>query len=123
MSASEVRLGKNEMASATPGRNRTFNLPDVVTDRLDALLQVMEDQGFRAERTDLVAALICEAEPNGPELQRIVQDYRTMRVRQVVLGADPESTTVVVKPAGPGPRKRFAWRAKTQSPGGQEPQV
>jgi len=101
-----THLSGDQVARQTPSRNRTFWLPDVVLDRLDDLVQVMEDEGFTARRADLVAALICQATDQADTLQRMVQAYRQARVREVSLREPDESNAVEIRPARPGPRRR-----------------
>ncbi|MDN5767832.1 MAG: hypothetical protein L0H96_19330 [Humibacillus sp.] len=107
MSSTDVTwLDASDVAYATHGRNRTYLIPDVVSDRLDELLQIMGAGGFRAERADLVGALIFGAPSEADDLQRLVQSYRTATVQQVSLQDPTKSGRVKVQPAVQGPRKR-----------------
>lgn len=107
MSSTDVTwLAASDVAYETHGRNRTYLIPDVVSDRLDELLQIMGAGGFRAERADLVGALIFGAPTKADDLQRLVQSYRTATVQQVSLHEPSRSGTVKVQPASQGPRRR-----------------
>lgn len=89
----------------TASRNRTFMLPDVVSERLDALVKQLEDSGTRVTRADLVAALLLAASTDAEELDRLVRAYRKAVVADAYVG-DRQGPGLRLRAAQPGPRPR-----------------
>jgi hypothetical protein len=60
--------------------------PVPVDARLNALIELAEDEGESLSRSDLVAALVCAAPASGAELAKLVKSYRTKRARDIAIG-------------------------------------
>jgi hypothetical protein len=58
-----------------PGQPRQFLLPSVIDDHLERLLQAARDEGNRASRSDIVAALIWHAPTDGDAIGVIIRSY------------------------------------------------
>ncbi len=102
--SSERRIDAGRRVSGTERRAATFQLPDAVSRRLDDLAKLVDDEGGRTSRQELVAALISTAAADGPALIDTLRSYRTMSVREVTIGAQRDEV-VVVQRYGPGPRR------------------
>lgn len=98
-------LGWDEIAIRTPSRNRTFMLPDVVSERLDALLEHLDAAGVRANRAELVGLLLLDTEPDAQHLETLLRRYRLASVADVHLG-DRQGEGLELHPTAPGPRPR-----------------
>jgi hypothetical protein len=88
-----------------PARQVTFALPDLVSDRLDALVDVLngeEGQEGRIYRQDIVAALIGMSKEGLAELSALIKDYRNLKNRQAVVGAP--SNVIELRSVSPGRR-------------------
>lgn len=91
----------------TTSRNRTFMLPDVISERLDSLVQQLEVAGIRVTRAEIVGALILAASTDTDEIGRLVRAYKQASVADVYLGA-PEGPGLRLETTQPGPRPRRA---------------
>jgi hypothetical protein len=60
--------------------------PVPVDARLNALIELAEDEGESLTRSDLVAAPVCAAPASGAELAKLVKSYRTKRARDITIG-------------------------------------
>lgn len=86
-------------------RNRTFMLPDVLSERLDALVRLLDDSGFRVTRAEIVGALLFAAEPDADEMDRLVRSFKQATVDAAYLG-ERQGPGLQLGPTHPGPRKR-----------------
>lgn len=88
----------------TPTRNRTFNLPDLVSELVDDLVRQLTSEGFSASRSDVVAALIVQA--RGTETAQLEQAIRGYRLADAasVAAHRVEHGEVELRPLGHGPR-------------------
>jgi hypothetical protein len=75
--------------------------PVPVDARLNALMELAEDEGESLTRSDLVAALVCAAPASGAELAKLVKSYRIQRVRDISIG---EAEVVPLPVRRPGRR-------------------
>lgn len=82
-------------------------LPDVVSERLDALVQQLEVAGIRVTRAEIVGALLLAAPTDTDEVDRLVRDYKQAPVADVYLGT-PEGSGLRLGTTQPGPRPRRA---------------
>jgi hypothetical protein len=81
-------------------------LSDPLSARLDALVDLVEDNGERTNRKEMVAALILGAAADGVVLAGLVRRYRTAAARDTLIDPDPSVAVLVFSPRAPGPRKR-----------------
>lgn len=85
-------------------RNRTFNIPDVVSQALDSIVEDLGAHGYRAGRSDVIAALIVGCLRKQPEdNERLVRSYLKTTVRDA-LGLAEDRDYVSVRTVHPGPR-------------------
>ena len=89
----------------TPSRNRTFMLPDVLSERLDVLVQALEDLGIRATRADVVGALVLAAPADAKEIDRLIRAYKRASVAQAFIG-EAVGPGLQLGEIQPGPRPR-----------------
>jgi hypothetical protein len=76
-----------------PTRGTSMNLPIAALQRLDAM--ATEARTSRTSRNELLAALIALTEVDAASLKRLVDDYRELRIADV-LPDTPSSDSVVV---------------------------
>lgn len=93
-----VTLQSGDSIIDCPTRGTSMNLPIAVLRRLDAL--ATEARFARASRNELLAALIAAAEVDPASLGELVNNYRGLRIADVLPDA-PSSDSVVV----PMPRR------------------
>lgn len=98
-------LGWDQTAVRTRARHRTFMLPDVLSDRLDALVDHLDRNAVHATRADVVGALLLATEPDAEHLEVLLRRYRMASVEDVHLGAR-QGDRYELHPANPGPRPR-----------------
>ncbi|UXA15215.1 hypothetical protein KXD97_07705 [Mycobacterium sp. SMC-8] len=83
-----------------------LRLPLAVGQRIDALLARATEAGERTNRKELIAALLATAELSGEELGRMLRQYRTSKVGDVLLDRDDSGAGVIqLVSHKPGPRK------------------
>ncbi len=77
-----------------------------LSERLDALVRLVEASGDRTSRKELIAALILAAPTEGEDLAGFVRLYRKALARDALLdpGAAPDQLALEVRK--PGPRRR-----------------
>jgi hypothetical protein len=75
--------------------------PVPVDTRLNALIELAEDEGESLTRSDLVAALVCAAPTSGAELGKLLKSYRTKRAGDIAIG---EAEVVPLPVRKPGRR-------------------
>lgn len=98
-------LGWNETAVRTSARNRTFMLPDVVSERLDALVEHLDVTAVRTTRAELVGALLLDARADTQQLEELLRRYRLASVAEAHLG-DRHGDRLHLHAPAPGPRPR-----------------
>lgn len=81
-------------------------VPRPLSERLDLLVEVLEDAGHRAYRKDLVAALILEAPESASELEGLLRRYRTAKAGAAAIGPASRDRVLGGRPASPGRRPR-----------------
>lgn len=77
-----------------------------LSERLDALVRLVEASGDRTSRKELVAALILAAPPDGEELAKRVRAYRMALARDTLLDPDDAPDHLALEIRKPGPRRR-----------------
>ena len=87
---------------STTSRNRTFWLPDLVSDRLDDVVEKVRHEGYTASRAEVVGALISFASADPKTLHECLKRYRALTAREVPVGAIDDN--IEVRPIRPGPR-------------------
>lgn len=87
---------------STTSRNRTFCLPDLVSDRLDDVVEKVRQEGYTASRAEVVGALISLTSADPEHLHALMKRYRALTAREVPLAAQGEN--IEVRPIRPGPR-------------------
>lgn len=76
-----------------PTRGTSMNLPIAALRRLDAM--ATEARVTRASRNELLAALIALAEVDAASLKQLVDDYRNLRIADVLPGETSDDSVVV----------------------------
>lgn len=103
---SAVRLPVASALAASPHRNRTFQLPDLVSDLLDRRVEELRAMGFRCTRADIVGALVQGVAASGNdglvELGEQVQRYLAMKVGEAA--SVSAGNFVELRPTVPGRR-------------------
>jgi hypothetical protein len=87
-----------------------LSLPLPLSRRLDLLLDRLDEDGARAYRKDLIAALILAAPESVSELDDLVRRYRRASARDARVGRDASAVLDPSRPA-PGRRPRAVERA------------
>lgn len=87
---------------STTSRNRTFWLPDLVSDRLDDVVEKVRQEGYTASRAEVVGALISFTSADPEPLHELLKRYRALAAREVPVGAQGDN--IEVRPIRPGPR-------------------
>lgn len=80
-------------------------LPDVLSERLDALIRVLDDAGVRVTRAEVVASLLFAAEPNADKIDQMVRKYKRASVADAYFG-EREGVGLQLEATHPGPRPR-----------------
>jgi hypothetical protein len=86
-------------------RNRTFMLPDAMSERLDALVRLLDDSGVRVTRAEIVGAMLFAAKTDADELDRLVRSFKQATVADAYIG-ERQGPGLQLGPTHPGPRKR-----------------
>jgi hypothetical protein len=89
-----------------PESNVGLALAWPISDRLDALVTLVDASGGRTNRKELLASLILAAPPDGDQLAEAVRRYRRSLAGEARLDGRDADTTVTVFPRRPGPRPR-----------------
>jgi len=82
------------------------SVPVPLSARLDRLVELIEQQGHRVYRKDLVAALLLAASEDPAELADLITRYRTAEVSAAAVGGSAGGDVVELSRAKPGPRPR-----------------
>jgi len=102
---------KDGLLSACDQRQIGVAIPIPLSDRIDALVTLVESQGERTTRKEVIASLILNASTQPEYLQQIVREYRRADITSAALKIDAPKARISTQK--PGPRAR---RAKEQSP-------
>lgn len=103
--AHDSSLAWDETAVRTSARNRTFMLPDVVSERLDALVEHLDVVAVRTNRAELVGALLLDTKADTQHLEQLLRRYRLASVADAHLG-DQHGERLQLHAPAPGPRPR-----------------
>ncbi len=90
-----------------PRSQRSMKLSAVLDARLDALVALLNKDGNligRIYRHDLIAALIASAAENVAELERLMNAYQDMSVRDALVGDAKNAKVIELRPTRPGRR-------------------
>lgn len=94
--------------SETQSRNRTFMIPDLVSDLADGLVERIATIGFRTNRAELISALIVKMnESTARDLEQDIRTYLSSDI-SAALNLSKRTKSVTPKAAQPGPRPRRA---------------
>jgi len=86
-----------------------LTIPAPLSDRINALVDLVDAAGERTSRKELIAALILAARPLSDELARALRAYRGASVGDASLEANrPDSFELTPRKPGPRPRPRRA---------------
>jgi hypothetical protein len=110
MADDRIPISRDERLARARPKSASLSWPIPVDGYLDELLEIVEDDGERTSRKELLAALVFATEPDTEALVRALHDYRRATVADLVdrLGApDALPDNVVEFPRrGAGPRPR-----------------
>jgi hypothetical protein len=81
-------------------------VPAPLSDRINALVDLLHAAGERTSRKELIAALILTARPLSKELAEMLRAYRRASVRDALVDPDRAGETIKWVPRKPGPRPR-----------------
>ncbi len=123
-----ITIDATKPLSATPERDVTFQLPAVVSDRLDRLVRSLEREGFDARgqrvkqrtttRKELLGALILAADER--TLERLLSRYRAARAGDALIPAK-ERGRFRVPARSPGIRPTSEQDRKRRTPDRRPP--
>lgn len=111
------RTHADALLSELPEFNVGLALPDVVSARLDALVEKANAAGARTSRKELIASLVLAAEAREEELGAAVRRYRTARARDTLVDGGADVTILNFAPRKPGPRVRRSTTAGARARG------
>jgi hypothetical protein len=100
------RTPADALLGQLPEYNVGLSLPDVISARLDGLVELANRAGARTSRKELIAALLLVARPRQDELEATVRRYRTTRARDALIRDGKVTTSLAFTPRQPGPRSR-----------------
>lgn len=81
-------------------------LPRPLSDRVDALVALIDDYGERTSRKELIAALILDAPADPIRLAGLLSTYRRATAKDALLDPKSAGATIPVTDRRPGPRAR-----------------
>jgi hypothetical protein len=87
-------------------RQVPFAIPRVLSDRLDKLCALVNEQGTVGTvfRYELLSALLVEAPESVRELERLIGEYRKLTVRAAAVGDEKNANVIDLHPVKPGRR-------------------
>lgn len=96
----------DDLLAKQPGRQRTFKIADLLSDRLDKLCRLVTVDGTvgTIQRQDLLEVLIADAPETVAELDQLVHEYRGKKVRDALVGDEKNATVIQLRPVRPGRR-------------------
>jgi len=83
-----------------------LTIPAPLSDRINALVDLVDAAGERTSRKELIAALILAARPISDELASALRTYRQASVGDASLEAKRATESFQLVPRKPGPRPR-----------------
>lgn len=96
-----------ERVADTASRNRTFWLPDLVSEALDESVARSVKQGYPTKRADVVAALILELQQRSQEeIEDVLRAYARATIEDAFAAHVEDGVIPVPQQAKPGPRRR-----------------
>lgn len=90
-----------------PERSVGLALPFPLSDRLDALVDVVLSADGVTSRKELLAALILAAPPDGDTLNELIAAVRRAKAKDALLGAARAMSFLTYAELPPGPRPRL----------------
>ena len=90
-----------------PQRAVAVDLATPLSERLDALLGILDEEGERTSRREIVSALILAAPEDGASLAESIKQYRRALARDAAVAGDAAEVLELRRPR-PGPRPRRA---------------
>jgi hypothetical protein len=104
----QVEVEVASLLCDSPGRHRTFRLPDILSERLDEIIARVRRSGVVATRSEIIGGFLLELGPDPERIEQLARAYRSAHVSDSLLEATPARTVLVDAPApGPRPRRRF----------------
>jgi hypothetical protein len=100
------RIPSDSPLRDAPEEGIGLTVPAPLSDRINALVDLLDAAGERTNRKELIAALILAAPPTGDELAGTLRVYRRASVRDALVEPDRAGETVQLAPRKPGPRPR-----------------
>lgn len=104
MSQQETKA--SDLVHKQPGRQRTFKIPDLISDRLDDLCHVLNEDGAVGEirRQNLIAALVALAPEDVEALEKLINTYRNKTVGESLVGKKKGAEVIELREVVPGRR-------------------
>jgi hypothetical protein len=87
-------------------RGVSMDWPLAISERLDALVELAEDEGENTSRKELTAALLLAAPEIGEELSVLLKTYRRALARDALLSPDSAGDVIKFEQRKPGRRPR-----------------
>jgi hypothetical protein len=100
------RILSDSLLRDAPEEGIGVTVPAPLSDRINALVDLLDAAGERTSRKELIAALILAARPVSDELADAVRTYRRASVREALTEPERAGDTVQLAPRKPGPRPR-----------------
>lgn len=100
----ETEVEVDQRVADSPSSNRTFDVPEVLSQRLDQIIE-RAARRTKVNRSEVVSALLLTLDPAPEHLDDLVRQYLDADVRACLL-EPPSGMTVTVPLPGPGPRSR-----------------
>jgi hypothetical protein len=100
------RIPSDSPLRDAPEEGIGVTVPAPLSDRLNALVDLLDAVGERTSRKELIAALILAARPRSDELADTVRAYRRASVRDALVEPNRAGETVQLAARKPGPRPR-----------------
>lgn len=101
-----VRLDAASRAHLAVPKAAAINWAMPADRRLDQLVDLANEAGASTSRAELAAAIVLATDPDERSLLQMIIRWRTVRVREVVLGIERDAEVVVLPRFGPGRRRR-----------------
>lgn len=97
----------DELLHKQQRRQVPFSLPILLSQRLDDLCAILNGDEGRVGtiyRQDLVAGLVALAPETLPDLERLITEYRDLKVRDALVGDGKLAEVIELRPTKPGRR-------------------
>ena len=91
----------------SPTKPISMTWPSLLSERLDALVDILEEAGVTTNRSELAAAVVLSAPESPDELEALIKRYKTAKAADATLdaGVNPGGILTLTR-HGPGPRPR-----------------